>query len=81
MVDALPVRLLGINANSMTEYIKFVADFHLIRLGCPKHYNTPNPFPFMEQISVDGKAKHFEQRVTEYSLSTHEHVFALDADF
>jgi ribonucleotide reductase beta subunit family protein with ferritin-like domain len=81
VVDALPVGLLGINAASMTNYIEFVADFHLVQLGCAKHYNTPNPFTFMEQISVDGKANFFEKVVTEYSLSTHDHVFDLDADF
>jgi ribonucleotide reductase beta subunit family protein with ferritin-like domain len=81
VADALPVELLGINATSMSNYIEFVANFHLAKLGCQKHYNTPNPFNFMEQISVDGKANFFEKVVTEYSLSTHDHVFTLDADF
>jgi ribonucleotide reductase beta subunit family protein with ferritin-like domain len=81
MVDALPVQLLGINANSMCEYIEFVADHHLVKLGCPKHYGTPNPFAFMEQISVDGKANIFVKNITEYSLSTHNSVFTLDPEF
>jgi ribonucleotide reductase beta subunit family protein with ferritin-like domain len=81
VTNALPVQLLRINAESMSQYIEFVADFHLLRLGSPKHYNTANPFAFMEQISVDGKANFFKQRVTKYSLSTHDHVFTLDADF
>ncbi len=53
--DALPVALIGMNQHSMAEYIEFVADTLLVALGCSKIYDTQNPFPFMEQISLQGK--------------------------
>ncbi|PPR00562.1 hypothetical protein CVT24_005465 [Panaeolus cyanescens] len=76
--EALPTPLLGMNAALMTDYIEFVADHLLVDLGAPKHYHTANPFPFMENISLQGKTNFFERRVSEYSkarmttLSLHE---------
>ncbi|MEL6539511.1 MAG: ribonucleotide-diphosphate reductase subunit beta, partial [Bacteroidota bacterium] len=55
VTDALPVRLIGMNADLMTQYIEFVADRLLVELGCPKVYNAANPFDFMEMISLQGK--------------------------
>jgi len=68
--DALPCRLIGMNADSMTVYIKFVADRLLVQLGHPKIYNVVNPFSFMEMISIEGKTNFFEKRVGEYSRSS-----------
>ena len=48
---ALPVSLIGMNAELMCQYIEFVADRLLISLGCKKNYNAVNPFDFMEMIS------------------------------
>ncbi len=53
--DALPVALIGMNQQSMAEYIEFVADTLLVALGYSKIYDTQNPFAFMEQISLQGK--------------------------
>jgi ribonucleotide reductase beta subunit family protein with ferritin-like domain len=36
LTDALPCSLIGMNAPSMAQYIKFVADRLLIELGCSK---------------------------------------------
>ena len=69
ITEALPVSLIGMNANLMKQYIEFVADFWLIQLGCPKVYNTENPFDFMELISLEGKTNFFERRVSEYTKS------------
>lgn len=60
-------RLLGINADLMKNYIEFVADILLVNLNMPKHYNTSNPFTFMENISLESKTNFFEKRPTEYS--------------
>ena len=65
--DALPVALIGMNAELMCQYIEFVADRLLVALGCPKHYNSTNPFDFMDMISLQGKTNFFEKRVSEYS--------------
>ena len=84
--DALPVRLIGMNADLMCQYIEFVADRLLVALGCEKAYNAINPFDFMELISLQGKTNFFEKRVAEYQKSgvmgkKEDNVFSLDEDF
>lgn len=69
VTDALPVKLIGMNADLMCQYIEFVADRLLVSLGCTKHYNTSNPFDFMELISLQNKTNFFEKRVAEYQKS------------
>lgn len=69
ILEALPCRLIGMNAPDMGKYIEFVADRLLVQLGYAKHYNSPNPFSFMDRISMEGKTNFFERRVGEYSLS------------
>jgi len=68
--EALPCRLIGMNSDLMSEYIEFCADRLAIQLGCPKIYDTANPFSFMEMISIQGKTNFFERRVGEYALAT-----------
>jgi len=84
--DALPVSLLGMNADLMKQYIEFVADRLLVELGCSKHYYATNPFDFMEMISLQGKTNFFEKRVAEYQKAgvmsdKAEHKFSLNEDF
>ena len=84
--DALPVRLIGMNADMMCQYIEFVADRLLVALGCEKTYNATNPFDFMELISLQGKTNFFEKRVAEYQKSgvmgkKEDNIFSLDEDF
>ena len=87
--DALPVSLIGMNAELMKQYIEFVADHLLVSLNLNKVYNTTNPFDFMDMISLQGKTNFFEKRVGEYQKagvmsSTKENEaakFSMDADF
>jgi ribonucleoside-diphosphate reductase beta chain len=51
VTDAIPVNLVGMNADLMCQYIEFVADRLLLSLGNEKVYNAENPFPWMEMIS------------------------------
>jgi len=86
ITEALPCALVGMNAKQMSQYIEFVADRLLVQAGYPKAYETANPFPFMERISLEGKTNFFEKRVTNYALSgvgkgVEEMSFGLDADF
>lgn len=67
ITEALPCNLIGMNANSMKQYIEFVADRLINQLGYKKIYNTQNPYEFMESISLEGKTNFFESRVSEYS--------------
>jgi ribonucleoside-diphosphate reductase beta chain len=64
--DALPVKLIGMNADLMKQYIEFVADRWMNELGYPKLFNVSNPFDFMEMISLQGKTNFFEKRVGDY---------------
>ena len=69
ITDALPCRLIGMNSDLMNKYIEFVADRLSIQFGCDPIYNSPNPFDFMEMISLEQKTNFFESRVSEYSLA------------
>ena len=86
VTSALPVSLIGMNSKMMCQYIEFVADRLLVALGYPKHYNSTNPFDFMEMISLQGKTNFFEKRVSEYKKqgvgqTKEENVFKMDEDF
>ena len=67
--EALPCRLIGMNSEMMTQYIKFVADRLCLQLGYKKIYNVSNPFDWMEMISLESKTSFFERRVSEYALA------------
>ena len=72
ITEALPCKLIGMNAKLMKQYIEFVADRLIVQLGYPKIYNSANPFDFMEMISLEGKTNFFEKRVGDYSLSNND---------
>ena len=65
--EALPVALIGMNAEQMELYVEFVADSLCVALGIGKIYKAENPFDWMETLSLQGKTNFFESRVTEYS--------------
>lgn len=84
--DALPVNLIGMNADLMCQYIEYVADRLLAALHQPKIWNVENPFPWMDMISLQGKTNFFEKRVGDYKKSginstSEEQSFDLNADF
>lgn len=86
MTEALPCRLIGMNADLMCQYIEFVSDRVCIQLGYDPIYKSKNPFDFMELISIESKVNFFERTNSEYSLANttkrdDEDVFALNADF
>jgi ribonucleoside-diphosphate reductase beta chain len=66
ILEALPVRLIGMNSELMSQYLEFVTDRLLVALGCSKVYNSENPFDFMQNIALQGKTNFFEKRVAEY---------------
>lgn len=86
ITSALPVSLIGMNSDLMSEYIEFVADRLLMSLGNEQVYKTPNPFPWMEMISLQGKTNFFEKRVGDYkkagvSAVRESHVFDMNDAF
>ena len=87
--DSIPCSMLGMNADLMCLYIEFVADRLLSQLNYDKIWNSANPFPFMERISIESKSNFFESRVSQYSKANvgsnqnHSELrkFDLEADF
>ena len=86
VTDALPVSLIGMNAEMMGQYIEFVADRLLMSLGCEKAYGTANPFSWMDMISIQSKTNFFEKRVGDYAKAglmtkREDQAFSMEADF
>lgn len=65
-----PKPLVGMSADSMIEYIKFVADGWLIDLGYPTLYNVVNPFDWMSLIELPGRGNFFEVNNYQYTSGT-----------
>jgi ribonucleotide reductase beta subunit family protein with ferritin-like domain len=83
ITEALPCRLIGMNADEMKQYIQFVADRLMNQLGEPAVYGVRNPFDWMENISLEGKTNFFEKRVGDYSkhMVTEGDSIRFDEDF
>jgi ribonucleotide reductase beta subunit family protein with ferritin-like domain len=84
ITEAIPCRMIGMNAKMMIQYIEFVADRLCSQLGYDKIYNSANPFDFMELISIESKVNFFERTNSEYSLANKKidtDVFEFNADF
>ena len=83
ITDALPCKLIGMDAQDMTRYIEFVADRLLVQLGVGPMYGSQNPFDWMETISLEGKTNFFEKRVGDYSkhLVTEGDTIRFDEEF
>lgn len=89
--DAIPENLLGLNKDTMKQYVRFVVDYWLQQLGVPviewSHHlpgGSPcaatNPFSWMEMLSLQGKTNFFEQRVSEYQMPDLSRPEGLDFD-
>lgn len=84
--DSLPCSLLGMNSDLMEQYIKFVADQLIVKLGYEKIWNLENPFTWMEALSIEGKTNFFEYRPTQYQRAdvlnkTKNNAFEISEDF
>ena len=68
--EILHVSVIGMDSNSLCEYVKFVADRLLLQLGYKPVYDVKNnPLAFMETQSMRVSTNFFESRVHEYSLA------------
>ena len=53
-----------------SEYVEYITDRRLERIGLPKMFGTVNPFTWMSQATDLNKEKNFfETRVTEYQTA------------
>ncbi len=69
--DCLPRGILGLTSPMFREYVQYVADRRLERIGLKAIYKSKNPFPWMSETIDLGKEKNFfETRVTEYQSAS-----------
>jgi len=66
ILESLPVSLIGMNSQLMSQYLEFVTDRLLSDFGCEKVFNVKQPFGFMEMIALQGQANFFEKKVSDY---------------
>jgi ribonucleoside-diphosphate reductase beta chain len=65
--DCLPKGIFGLNAPMFRDYVQYVADRRLERIGLKSQYGSRTPFPWMsETIDLNKEKNFFETRVTEY---------------
>ena len=81
ITESLPVSLIGMNSNLMKQYLEFVVDGLLVKLGCKKQFNVEQPFKFMEQIAVETKGNFFESRTVEYQKAKLNETISFTDDF
>lgn len=68
--EAIPVSLIGMDADDMVQYIESVADNVLKKLGYAPLFGSINPFLFMQTIGIEGRSNFFEERVSLYQRAT-----------
>lgn len=86
ITKSIPVSLIGMNNILMTQYIKFICDYWLKKLGYSVLFKVKNPFKFMDSINIETKTNFFEKRETQYSKAnvgntSEQKSFSLDAEF
>jgi ribonucleoside-diphosphate reductase beta chain len=81
ITESLPVSLIGMNSNLMKQYLEFVVDGLLVKMGCGKEFNVEQPFKFMEQIAVETKGNFFESRTVEYQKAKLNETITFTEDF
>lgn len=68
--DCLPRGILGLTAPMFRDYVQYITDRRLERIGLKSIYGSKNPFPWMSETIDLGKEKNFfETRVTEYQTA------------
>lgn len=68
--DTMPRGVLGMNAQMMEDYLKFITNRRLTQIGLSEQFpGVENPFPWMSEMMDLRKEKNFfETRVTEYQV-------------
>jgi ribonucleoside-diphosphate reductase subunit M2 len=65
--ESIPCAMIGMNADLMGQYIKYVADCLLIDIQLKPIFNAKNPFSFMMALGIQDRANFFEEKETIYS--------------
>ena len=65
--NVFPRGIFGMNADGFRQYIEYIADRRLQRIGLLPEFQSQNPFPWMsEAIDLAKEKNFFETRVIEY---------------
>ncbi|MEZ5314912.1 MAG: ribonucleotide-diphosphate reductase subunit beta [Chlamydiales bacterium] len=68
--ECLPNGILGLSAHMFRDYVQYIADRRLERIGLKALYGSKTPFPWMsETIDLNKEKNFFETRVTEYQTA------------
>jgi ribonucleoside-diphosphate reductase beta chain len=81
ITESLPVSLIGMNKELMTQYIEYVVDQLLQQLGVDSHFNSKNPFDFMVNLTLDKKNNFFEKRGSNYKKADLGEQLSFDEEF
>jgi ribonucleoside-diphosphate reductase beta chain len=68
VADMLEGGVPGLSSADTREYLQFVADQRLVRLGLAKRFASKNPFAFMELQDVQELSNFFERTVSAYQV-------------
>ncbi|MEO5723628.1 MAG: ribonucleotide-diphosphate reductase subunit beta [Ilumatobacteraceae bacterium] len=80
VADMLSDGVPGLSEADTREYLQYVADQRLVRLGMEKRFGSRNPFGFMELQDVQELSNFFERTVSAYQVGVVGEV-EFDADF
>jgi ribonucleoside-diphosphate reductase beta chain len=80
VADMLSDGVPGLSVTDTREYLQYVADQRLARLGMAKRFGSRNPFGFMELQDVQELSNFFERTVSAYQTGVTGDV-AFDEDF
>jgi ribonucleotide reductase beta subunit family protein with ferritin-like domain len=79
--ESLPVAMIGMNADLMCDYVRYVADRLLLSLNYEVLFSAQCPFDFMMNIATETKTNFFERRVSEYQRVTVTSDYGRNNDF
>ena len=63
LVEDLP----QLKKKDMFTYVEYITDCLLVTFGCPKKYNSKQPFNWLETLSLRDNVNNFEKKNTEYA--------------
>jgi ribonucleoside-diphosphate reductase beta chain len=78
--DILSGGIAGLSVKDVRQYLEYVADSRLSRLGMQPIFGSKNPFAFMELQDVQELTNFFERRVSAYQVAVSGEV-AFQEDF
>lgn len=77
VTEALSVKLVGMSAEQMCEYIEYISDIFCTKFGFNKIYGTKNPFDWMIKLQLEGKKDFFQKHATEYTRPSNQGLSSL----